>query len=81
MRFLSIVNCTLCPCASLHLVLLCDVALSAFTVDMSNANHSSASSSSPKDPKGPQDGGSLEFEAEMIDANIVSVELPQPGNV
>ena len=67
-------------CASRHLVLLCDVALSApaFAIDMSNASEGSASSSGPQDPKGPQDGGSLELEAETIDADVVHVELPEP---
>ena len=70
-------------CASLHLVLLCYVALSApaFAIDMSNASQGSASSSGSQDPKGPQDGGSLEFEAEMANANVVSVELPEPGDM
>ena len=49
---------------------------------MSNASQGSASSSGPQDPKGPhQDGGSLEFEAEMIDADVVNVELPEPGDI
>ena len=48
---------------------------------MSNASQGSASSSGPQDPKGPKDGGSLEFEAEMIDAQVVNVELPEPGDV
>ena len=64
-------------CAPLHLVLLCDVPLSAsaFAIDMSNASQGSASSS------GPEDGGSLEFEAEIIDADVVNVELPEPGDM
>ena len=73
---LSIAHCV--GCASLHLVLLCDVALCApaLAIDVSNASQGSASSSGPQDPKGPQDGGSLEFEAEMIDFDVVNVELP-----
>ena len=67
----------------MHLVLLCDVALyaAAFTIDMSNASQGSASSSGPQDPKAPKDGGGLEFEAEMIDADIVNVEIPEPGDI
>ena len=69
--------------ASLHLVFLCDVAFSApaFAIDMSNTSQGSASSSGPQDPKGPQDGGSLEFEVEMIDADVVNVELSEPGDM
>ena len=37
--------------------------------------------SGSQDPKDPQDGGSLEFEAEMIDADVVNVELPKPGDM
>ena len=72
-----------CACASLHLVLLCDVALSApaFTIDMSNASQGSASSSGLQDPKGSQDSGSLEFEAEMIDADVVNLDLREPGDM
>ena len=68
-------------CASLHLVLLCDIALSATAVaiDMSNASQGSASSLGPQDPKGSQDSGSLEFE--MIHADVVSVELPETGDI
>ena len=64
-------------------MLLCDIALPApaFAIDMSNASQGSASSSGPQDPKGPQVGGSLEFEAEMIDADAVNVELPEPGDM
>ena len=42
-------------CASLPLVLLCDVALFvlAFAIDMPNVSQSSASSVGPQDPKGP----------------------------
>ena len=70
----------LCPLRSL---LLCDFALSAqpLAIDMSNASQGSASSSGLQDPKGPQAGGSLEFEAEMIDADVVHVELPEPGDM
>ena len=70
-------------CASLHLVLLCDIAVSttAFTIGTSNANQTSALSSGPQDPKGPQDGRSLEFEVEMIDADVLNVELPESGDV
>ena len=70
-------------CASVHLVLLCDVALfaPAFAIDMTNASQGSASSSGPRDPKGPPDGGMLEFEAEMIDADFGNVELPEPGDM
>ena len=72
-----------CACASLHLVLFCDVALCApaFTIDMSNASQGSASSSGPQDPKGSQDSGSLEFEAEIIDADVVKVEVLEPGDI
>ena len=85
-RYLQIfVNkvCVHCvACASLHFVLLWDVALSApaFAIDISNASQGSASSSGPQDPKGPQDGGSLEFEADMIDDDVVNLELPEPGD-
>ena len=70
-------------CASLHLVLLCDVALPApaFAIDMSNASRGSSSSSGSQVPKGSQDSGILEFEAEMIDADVVNVELPEPGDM
>ena len=69
--------------ASLHLLLLCDVALSApaFAIDMSNASQGSVSSLGPQDPKGPQDGGSLVFEAEMIDVDVVNVELLELGDM
>ena len=80
----SICEQDLCPVStSVHVELLCDVALSApaFAIDMSNVNQGSASSSGPQDPKGPQDGGSLEFEAEMIDADVFNLELPEPGDV
>ena len=64
-------------------MLLCDVAVSAlaFALDMSNASQGIASSSGPQHPKGPQDGGSLEFEVEMIDVDVVNVELPEPGDI
>ena len=64
-------------------MLLCEVALSApaFAIDMSNASQGSASSSGPEDPKGSQVGVSLEFEVEMIDADVVNVELPEPRNM
>ena len=48
---------------------------------MSNDSQGSVSSLGPQDPKGPQDGEILEFEAKMIDANVVNVELPQPGDI
>ena len=48
---------------------------------MSNASQGSASSSGPQDPRGPRDGGSLEFKAEMIDGDVVNVESPEPGDM
>ena len=51
---------------------------------MPNASQTNASSSGPQDPKGPQDGGNLEFAGEMIDADVVevfNVELRETANV
>ena len=63
--------CTSCPCVTLHF------SAPAFTIDMSNASHGTASSSGSEDPKGPPDGGGWEFEGEMIDADVVDVELSE----
>ena len=65
--------CTMCSCVTLHF------SAPAFAMDMSNATQGTASSSSSEDPKGPKDGGSLEFEAEMIDADVINVESPEFG--
>ena len=65
--------CTLCSCVALHFL--------PRHSHMPNATHCSASSSGPQDPKGPRDGGSLEFEAELIDADVVNVELHEPRDI
>ena len=70
-------------CASLPLVLLCDVVLYilALAIDMSHVSQSTASSAGPQDPKGPKDGGSWEFEGELIDVDATNVDLPKPKDV
>ena len=66
--------CTLWSCVTF-------LSAPTFAKGMFNASQGSASSSGPQDPKGPYDGGILEFEAHMIDVDVVNVELLKPGDM